>query len=665
MNLPAYVAAGLAPAASIGLWTGTAALLGVVRLPPTPALTTSLVLVVVGLAVWLRWRRDQSSPGGPKVARAWSRYLPAVPGHSLAVLGGVVAAAGIAAATWGIGWPSLDAVSQFSDMTWHGYVVTLLSHGTPADPFTLVPLTPSGGISHPYPWGAHLVASLIGQLTGVEVPVALKSLQLAVLGVGYPLGCSALAYGLARGARQRIVAATVTPVLAVSIGVFPWQADQWWAYPCAVGLIPGIAAAFLHLAKPAAESSLRQERARWIPAAVGLAGITAVHPSATLALIVLIGLTLMLGGGRFNEYRPRHRAFLRLTAGSIAGVGLSAFLIGRSLTLAGNVVETHRRGSQPLGLALKSILVQNSAGAQRLVVALFVVASIVALVRRVALGPVAFAGVFTILAAGSSASVGPLSLLGGPWFHEGLRLLALAACVLPVIVGTQFAWGLDRAVGRLERQRHVSRPVLAAVSLAVAVLVAAPQIAANAGWVRARYLPAPLGSRDLAAFAWLHSHSANHPVMNPVTFGHTGWMYALDGVDPIFPHTTQAQLIPERGFLALCLNTIDDDPRVRTLVDADRILYVFIPAPGKPADRGNTLAADSPGLVGLGSNPSFLAVGRYGGDVIYRVLPPPRRVLAHTVARPCALTQFPTWWTYRQGLYAVILKEATQVGPTS
>lgn len=149
---------------------------------------------------------------------------------------------------------------------------------------------------------------------------------------------------------------------------------------------------------------------------------------------------------------------------------------------------------------------------------------------------------------------------------------------------------------------------------------------------------------DLKALAWLRANDAGHPVMNPAT-GATGWMYALDSVAPVIAHTSVADVVPARRFLALCLNRIDIDPRVRPLVDSLKIDDVIV-------DNGG-----SEGLLGLDANAAIRKVENWGSVAVYRILPAAAGASA-TQPAACAPTTLPGWWLNEKGPYQVVASPA-------
>jgi len=643
--------AAVAPAASVALWALAAALLGLVGIGPSPAPTLAVLVALVAGAGLLQLRLGG---GLPRLRAAqWSPRKLVTPLRTAVVLG-VSGGLVLAVHTWTSAWPSLQALSHFSDMTWHGYVVALFAHGTPANPFTLVPVDPqAAGASQSYPWGVHLIAALVQQITGSTIPVAIKVTQVAFLGVAYPLGCATVALHAARGSvRLRVVAATVAPVIAMGLNVFPWHIDPWLVFPCAVGLIPGTAVAAWTVAgksrrKPARAGSPASGPVRlgWLAVGMGAAGVTVVHPSATVALSLLVLAGVMLGTKRFGEFAPRWPAVMRLVVPGVFGLVLGAFFVGRTILLSGQVAGFQRQVSRTFGYWLWIVATGGTRQPQTLMFALMVAAAVCAIVRGVMLGPILFAAVFLALAASAQSSgSGFLHDVTALWYHEGERLAAIAVVVVGAVVATQVAWLVDRLLDLAARATGLAVQVINPVVVCAAVLAAAlavtwPQLGSNVVWVASFYRPTPLTAGHVKAFAWLRDNSAGHPVMNPAT-GITGWMYALDGVVPVIAHGSVAEVVPARGFLALCLNRIDIDPRVRPLVDSLKIEYVIVDAD------------TSDGLLGLDANRAFREVERWGSVTVYRILPAGAGASASQPAA-CAPTVLPGWWLNEKGPYHV------------
>jgi len=655
VGLPTLARAAVAPAASVALWALAAATLGLAGIGPSPAPTLAMLVVLLA-CVWAL--QSRIGPGMHRLRTTqWSagRLLTPV---RVAVVLGVGSALLLALHIWTSAWPSPVALSHFSDMTWHGYVTALFTHGTPANPFTLVPVDPNtSSPSQPYPWGVQLIAALVQRTTGYGVPAAIKVTQVAFIGVAYPLGCATLALHVARGgARVRVMAAAAAPVIAMGLSVFPWHIDPWLVFPCAVGLIPGTAVAAWTVASkprhelvPAGSGPPAPLRLQWLAVGFGAAGVTVVHPSATVALVLLVLAGVTLGAREFREFTPRRAAVVRLVLPGALGLALGTFFVGRTILLSGEVASFQRPISRTFSYWLWILATGGSRTPQTVLFALMVAAGVCAIARGVMLGPIVYAMVFFALAASSlsSSSPGILRDLTGLWYHEGERLGPLAVVVVPALVATQIAWLGDRCLSLAGKVTALAArqntPVLSgALALVAALAVAWPQMGTNAAWVASFYLPRPLTPAHVKAFAWLRENSVGHPVMNPAT-GVSGWMYALDGVVPVIPHSGVAQTVPERGFLALCLNQLDVDPRVRPIVTSLKIEYVLVDVDADVVGGG---------LVGLDTNPAFRAVQQWGAVTVYRILPAP---VATTSEHPalCRPTVLPGWWLNQQGPYHV------------
>jgi len=621
-----------APAVSVALWALAAALLGVCGLGASIAGTSAvLVVLLAGIAAIHRW----ATGDWPRPTR------PLVKPLHVAVLAGLGVAMVMMDRVWVRAYGTPEAISASGDVTWHSYLVTLLSQGTPANPFKLVPLDPlSPGSSQAYPWGMHIVAALVREATGSSVAVALHATAFAFLAAAYPLGLVCLGLLAARSERQRVVVAVVVPILAAGYFMFPWRMEHPLVFPAGLALLPGVAAAVLQVVRlPAARTQL----SRYLFVAIAVAGLTTTHPSILFALVLLVASCLALGVDRIRAPWTQLRPGVRGVLVGLLALPLIAFLVGRCFLLADNVLAVQA----PIhGTFATWLWIVTSGYLGRLPQYLFfwmlVTAAICAAVRRVMLGPMLFAAFFFALAAASrSSNLGLVHTVAGVWYDDVQRIAAIATVISPVLVGTQLAWLLDTALSKADvRLTAPNRSMLLAGTAAFALLLAAvvsrPQLAGNSHWVSRFYHPPAITAGDRLAFAWLAAHAGGHRVMNPGDYGVSGWMYALDGVNPVIVQATAAQLLPGRRFLEICLNQIDTDPTVRPLLNSLGVQYVFTTAAitrANPTDPTDLAGRTVPGMTGLDRLPAFKLVFANGDAQVYEIVRPP--AAATVTHAPC------------------------------
>jgi len=610
-----------APAVSVTLWALAAALLGVCGLGASIAGTSAVVLVLlVAVGVVRRWTSGQ-----------WPRPTrPVIGPLQVSVLAGLTVTMVMMDRVWVRAYGTPEAISAHGDVTWHSYLVALLSTGTPANPFTLVPLDPlAPAATQAYPWGMHIVAALVREATGSSVAVALHATAFAFLAVAYPLGLVCLGLQAARTERQRVVVAVAVPILAAGYFMFPWRMEHPLVFPAGLALLPGVAAAVLQVVRSPAT---RQQLGRYLLVAAAVAGVTITHPSVLFALVLLVAASLVFGVDRFRPPWTQARPVVRAVVVALLAVPVIAFLVGRCFLLASGVLAAQ----PPIhGTFAAWLWIVTSGWLGRLPQYLFfwllVAAAICAVLRRVMLGPMLFSAFFFALAAASrSSSLNLVHLVAGVWYDDVQRIAAIATVISPLLVGTQLAWALDTALSRVDLHvavAHRSRLVAAtaAFALLLAAAAARPQLAGNSHWVSRFYHPASITANDRLAFAWLSKHAVGQRVMNPGDYGVSGWMYALQGVHPVIVQATVSQRLPARRFLELCLNQIDTDPRVRPLLTSLDVTYVFTTVAitrANPADPTDRAGRTVPGMTGLDRLPAFKLVFGRGDAQIYQIVRP-------------------------------------------
>ena len=407
---------GTAPAVSVALWALAAALLGVCGVGASIAATSAVMgVLLVGIGAVHRW----STGVWPRPSR------PMVGPLHVAVLAGLGVAIVIMDRAWSKAYGTPEAVSASGDVIWHSYVVTLLSRGIPANPFTLVPLDPlAPGSSQAYPWGMHIVAALVREATGSGVAVALHATAFAFLAVAYPLGLVSLGLQAVRGERQRVLVAVAVPILAAGYFMFPWRIEHPLAFPAGVALLPGVAAAVLQVVRSPAG---RAQISRYLLVAAAVAGLTTTHPSVLFALVLLVAACLALGLARPRPLRTQLRPGLRAVLVGLLATPLVAFLVGRCFLLANDVLAVRA----PIHSSFTTWLWLVTAGyvgrlPQYLFFWMMVVATVCALARRVMLGPMLFAAYFFALAAASRSSTsGLVHVMSSVWFDDFHNYMAI------------------------------------------------------------------------------------------------------------------------------------------------------------------------------------------------------------------------------------------------
>ncbi|EFQ81787.1 hypothetical protein HMPREF0063_12989 [Aeromicrobium marinum DSM 15272] len=373
-----------------------------------------------------------------------------------------------------------DAVSQSYDNIFHLNAVQYVLQTGSASPFTVGGMTsPEGNLGF-YPSAWHAVVSLVADLTGAGVPVAVTAVTLVVACVVWPLSVVVLARTWFGTSAALTVAAGV---LAAATAAFPFLLLTYGIlYPlflsgavlplavaalaraagvgvtgpprgvCAlllVGVVPGMA-----VAHPSALVAL-------LAFSVPVAAVVAVrhlrHPSRRVPVVAAVAAYLVLGLVAVRVIRPPADQIYWptiVTTGQAVGEVLTASVYGMPvaialalLTLLGIVVSL--RGGRGAGAA--------------------------------ASGAFVIAGLLYVLAAGSQQDW-LRTLLVGPWYNNPPRLAALVPlAMIPLAArGAEAVHDRGRAWLR-DRDQRIDRPraravvaVVGVVALVVATHVGGP-----------------------------------------------------------------------------------------------------------------------------------------------------------------------------------------------
>jgi hypothetical protein len=326
---------------------------------------------------------------------------------------------------------------------------------------------------------------------------------------------------------------------------------------------------------------------------------------------------------------------------ALVALPFGAFLVGRTFLLAGTVLTVRGQYAGSFTHWLWIMVTGNEGRPPQLTLFwLMFLAAVCALIRRTLVGPILFAAFFFALAAASRTSkIGVVHSISGVWYDDFQRIAAFATVISPILVATQAAWLADKLLTRAEaRAAALASPRIVAavtrqrvlagtgvVAVVLSLFAARPQLGGNARWVGSFYRPPAITAGDLNAFAWLKQHAPGQRVMNPGVYGVSGWMYAIDGDVPAVIQTTQAQRVPGRAALLLCMNEIDVDPTIRPLVTKLGIHYVYTTktiTTADPTDPTDVAAAFVPGLTGLDRLAAFKLVYSSGNAQVYQVLAP-------------------------------------------
>ena len=476
-----------------------------------------------------------------------------------------------------------------------------------------------------YPNAYHLVATVVYEITGRDIP--------SVLNAGTVLTLAVLALGVAAmvrrwGGRAVHAGASALTVVAVTAFYDMLSRGPLLPYALAVALLP----AGLILVMDFLDA--RDVRAGVVAGAlfaVGLGGLLSVHPGVAVSL-VLLGATV--AGWRW-WHRPAtavREAALLAAAGLAAGVLYAAQLLGSARSAAGPSVDwpADLSVSDALG---QVVLFNHHAAFPQWWLVLALAAGLVGYRR---LGPLSWLGpaaaVFGALFVVAAAYDTPWAeAVTRPWWNDRYRLIGIAGVLVAILAGH----------GLAEVQRVLARPLTAAVErwrgrpaawarplpaalLGAAVLAAfvvashGLYLARNEAVMRTNTGEGPaVSSGEVAGYAALARMVApGDRVMNDRGDGSV-WMYALDGVHPVAAHYDPTDVGPDAALLSDRFDRYDTDPAVRAAAARLHVRWVVV---GEGFLRYD--AQRVPGLVGLDQVASLRLAWADPVFRIYEILPP-------------------------------------------
>ncbi|WP_159501797.1 DUF6541 family protein [Microbacterium sp. 18062] len=561
-SLTPYLFAPAISTAIAAVGANIAPLVGLAWSPvPVAIVTVAAVIVAIALRRWV---------GAESVPRASVRTM-------FALVGGLVAAAAIIGAQLTHVFVGPENISQTFDNVVHLNSIRLTLDAADASAFAVGRTSDIGF----YPNGWHSAVTLVAQLTGVSVPLAVNTTNLAIGAFVWPTSTMALAAVLFHG---RAAALIVSAALSTAFGAFPILLLFFGVlYPntMAYALLPsGIAGVVLVLH---ARSGPLRTRAGVlllvICAAVGLS-----HPNAFLALFAF-GTCVTLWELGCAALRRRDRRTWIVT-GSIAvallTTGAALWRFGRTgSTMSG--WGAWQSTAQAFG---EAALVAPRGYPITIATALLLLVGLVIIVRgpsqHLLIGiPFGVAAFMFILVSGVPAGTFVRDLVTNPWYNDSYRLAALLPVTgIPVAVlgALSIVDGSRRVLRRLSLPRLV--PAAAATVAAVGLfgVGAGANVTATAAAARDAYVLGP-GSSLLTEDEWLLLQRLDQTVPEDALIAANPWTgaslaYALAGREVLERHIF-GERTEDEMFLDENLHDIDSDPRVCEVVDRLSVTYVL------------------------------------------------------------------------------------------
>ncbi|WP_194383517.1 DUF6541 family protein [Microbacterium luteum] len=562
-----------APAVSLAVVAvaATAAPLAGLSWSPLPVAIVAATTAAVAFAV-RRWVGCTEAPVPWDAPAAPSRRTAA----PIAAAVGLVAAAATIATQLAIVFGDPENISQTFDAIVHLNAVRLILDTGDASIFTVG----SASDIDFYPNGWHSVVTLVAQLGGGGVALAVNAANIAIGAVVWPASALALAAAVFAA---RPAALALTAALTTGFGAFPLLLlDFGVLYPnyTAYAVLPaGIAAVWLLLRTRGRDRLRTALLLVTVCAAIGIS-----HPNAFLALYALTvaGIAWILGAAAFTERTRAAVTVAAVTIPALALVGVGLWRFGRTNEEMSGW-GAWQSSAQAFG---EAALVAPRGYPITVTTALLLILGIVVVVRRPARWalagiPFAAAALLFIVVSGLPVGTQIRDLLTNPWYNDSYRLAALlpiAAIPVAVLGALVLIDLLNRAARRARWTEPVRMGVVALAAAAAFSVAVGPNVTATMHAAQGAYRldgSAALLTEDeqilldrldetLPADAVL--------IVNPWTGGSLA--YALAGREVLELHVFGTRTDDEE-YVDAHLADIDDDPRVCEAVDRLGAEYVL------------------------------------------------------------------------------------------
>jgi hypothetical protein len=616
-SVTGLVAVAAAGPVSIGVVSVTAVVcpfLGV-RWSVLPVLVTTAVMIVIGLLV--RRFRPRILGVDKTVAHAplRSRWILLVHLGAL-LIPAVLLARGLISM---IGGP--DHISQSYDNVFHLNAVRYILHAGNGSSFSLGGMYSDGAKPSVYPGAWHDLVSLVVQLSGVTIPVAMNVTTLVVGALLWPISCIFLT---TRATGTRLVPVLLSGALSAVFGAYPYMSASFGVlYPFyfSLALLPAV----LGLLAMAVGVAERHRTPRWVAGlmlVVAVPGLGFAHPSSFLALLIFAVPIFLVGVIRYRRsLRTGRSAAVRYWI--LVGLLLCYFVFGLVawLKIRPSGEASDWQAVQLMTDSIGQVIAGGVIEQQPtwVVLVLSIVGIGIAFRQRLTWWVVAnylIAAVLFVVVSGAPHSEFRNFLTSG-WYNDSYRL----AVQLPMF-GVAFctfaaAWLLTNGMGALRERKSLranlwpptnARPAAAALMFVIAAAIAvAGQFnsvtsAIDAGKpLYAFNEDSPLLSPDeLTLLQRLDKHvPADAKIIgNPWTG--TALAYAIADRRTLTPHVGGTPP-PKTQYLMDHLGDIATDPKVCADIRSLNSYYV-LDFPGREL---NDEGKDYPGLDLLGDNASL------------------------------------------------------------
>ena len=582
---------------------------------PWNAVTAMLALVIVVMLVTvaqlaLSRVRDRSA-----------ETLAAERGPALLVAAGVTVGAALVLFAAIRGIPNWQSIPSTWDSVWHANTIRYILETGQASP------THMGELRNVetrdalyYPTTFHALAALQSLLTGAAPTTAYTLNSVAVSVWLFPVSAAILTWTLLRPRTDQWRAAggaATAAALAASFTAVPYVEFD-------TASMPNLAAYGVAVPAFALIASTVRHRDRIPIAVLALLGVFSVHITGGVVTVVFVA-AWWLCDALWRPVHGRLRDFAALAAVAVPTVVLLLPQFVGVLQQAEIIVGHAFVTGEGRKRALFDAIVQhtrhlNDFPIQNFLIALAGIGFVILLVRRI-WWPLAVWLLMIVSIVHSSAPFGgPIGAATGTFsdlfYSDPRRLSAVVTLLITPMAGIALFTITGAVVARLPRlTTRASRGLTAAVLVTVSVWSAWHYLPRHLYLFGEKYDQVIIDAKDLEAFAYLATlPGARDTVIGNANTDGTAWMYAVNGLHPLWTHYDYPQQQGpgyNRFIFWAYADDADTDPRVAEAVRALNIRYAVT---STPVVRGFVMPD---GLVSLDKSRSWKKIFDNGSDKIY------------------------------------------------